>query len=248
MTAMSANDPIQAMLGQARYQVYQHEAGGDADQTTRLYLWGVDLAGAWHSHLSHIEIAVRNAMDRELRSWNANQQNTNGVLYTEEWTAENNAAPALYNILKGKLTGARKDAKKAAQRRHPNHPRYSHQPNHDDVVAQLMLGAWTHLLEEPGSQTGGPDREDLWTDCLRHAFPGANQGPQGRQEVGSSLEVLRVLRNRVAHHENLLTVNTLTRLNESLALLQKVSPGIPDIVMRRNRLRALHHEGQELRV
>lgn len=56
------------------------------------------------------------------------------------------------------------------------------------------------------------------------------------------MERLRILRNRVAHHENLLQVNTTTRLDSSLSLLASIDQDYPDLVMVRNSLRRLTRE------
>lgn len=53
------------------------------------------------------------------------------------------------------------------------------------------------------------------------------------------MEGIRRLRNRIAHHDNLLSVDIVARLNGSLALLALINRDFPDLVMRANTLRQL---------
>ena len=60
------------------------------------------------------------------------------------------------------------------------------------VVSELPFGFWKYLLSKRYESS-------LWTQCLRHAFPGLQ--PQRRSLVFSSVHESHVLRNRIAHHE-----------------------------------------------
>lgn len=236
---MTAPEALLALLGPARYQTYIDAAGGDHKRAGELYAWGTSLAGAWHAHIGYIEVATRNAIDRQLRPWNANQ----GVSYSESWTAEGGAAPPLYGILGKLLKDARAGANEDAHRRPMGHARKDATPNHDDIVAQLMFGAWTRLVMQPAGPGRGNERQmQLWDEALHQAFPGADPNERGRQYVGRQLQAIRKLRNRIAHHENLLSLPTVKRLNGSLTLLGMINNDFPDLVMGRNRLRQLAAE------
>lgn len=62
-----------------------------------------------------------------------------------------------------------------------------------DVVATLSFGFWVSLLSR-----GGHGNYDMkyWNPALRHCFKGVR-----RQDLHERLEVMRTLRNRIAHHE-----------------------------------------------
>jgi len=66
----------------------------------------------------------------------------------------------------------------------------------DQIVAGLNFGFWTGLL--------GPKYEQLWRDCLRHAFPHSSGR---RKQVMVALEGVRKFRNRLAHHDSILNVD-----------------------------------------
>jgi len=63
--------------------------------------------------------------------------------------------------------------------------------NPPHVVAELSFGFWLALL-------GSRYHPTLWVQALHRAFPNA---ARGRADIVRPLDHLRVLRNRVAHHE-----------------------------------------------
>lgn len=233
---VTKQDELMRFLGQARLSTYLAAAGGDAGRAADLYLWATELSGALHAQLSFVELAVRNAIDRQLVTWNDAQG------YGPGWTADGSAAPLLYQILRKPLNDARTWADKEAAVRHPRHPRHGLGVTHDDVVSQLMFGAWVKTIR-PISQSESNDRQkQLWTEAMGGAFPHADQSDAGRQAIGAQLETMRQLRNRVAHHDNLLAVDIRHRQNGILSLLSKVDPALPALAAARSPLRRLTRE------
>lgn len=215
--------------------------GQDQARAVDLYLWGSELAGAWHAHLSFVEVVVRNAMDRQLSTWNASQRH-NGNTLTREWTAPNGTGRMLHRLIGTSIDRAREWARDEANLRDPSHPRCGVAPTHDDVIAQLTFGTWSRLLRYPHQAGFQQSHQRIWDQALKLAFPHANQRDEGLLDVGGRLERLRVLRNRVAHHDNLLHVHIVTHLNSSLVLLGFIGQDYPDLVMAKNSLRRLVRE------
>lgn len=60
--------------------------------------------------------------------------------------------------------------------------------------------------------------------------------------LGNSFSNIQALRNRVAHHDNLLDVALGNRLNWTLSLLSKINPDYPSLAMARSQLRRLIRE------
>ena len=232
---MTQATTLQDLIGPARSAPYLTATHGDPKLAAALYAWGVELAGAWHSHISYVEVAVRNAIDVQLKQWNG--QHGGGP----EWTAPGKAGSLLHKIIGSAIADARVSAKKEAARRPTGHPRYGHHPTHDDVVAQLMFGAWSRLLMLPHHDPHVRQKK-LWSQGLCSAFPQGHSTDSGRETAGRQLESLRLLRNRIAHHDNLLRVNTIGHLNSSLSLLSKIDSSYPSLVMSRNSLRRLVQE------
>jgi hypothetical protein len=113
---------------------------------------------------------------------------------------------------------------------------------HDDVVAQLMFGAWVKLIRPISKTESSAPQKQLWTEVLRRAFPDSDQSDAGRRAIGTQLETMRQLRNRVAHHDNLLEVDIRHRQNGALSLLSKVDPALPALAVARSPLRRLVRE------
>lgn len=232
-------------LAPARFAPYLAAAHGDVARAEALYRWNSKLAGAWHVHLGYVEVCMRQAMDRQLQLWNSSQV-VAGRRLRKDWTAPHMAAPLLHDLIGQGIAKARASAQEDSRRRPPNHPRRRAAPTHDDAVAQLMFGAWSRLLLLPGAAHPRADQLLLWRECLSGAFPGVPNTSKGLHQVGHQVEGLRRLRNRVAHNENLLAVDSVARLNGSLTLLRAIDDALPEIVMRDSQLRTVSRQDPRL--
>jgi hypothetical protein len=87
------------------------------------------------------------------------------------------------------------------------------QPTEDRVIAGLSMGFWTAMI--------GRRYEQLWRDTLRHAFP---HGDGTRHQIAGYLNRVVILRNRVAHHESLITYPVAERHEDALELAATVDP------------------------
>ncbi|MFB2586822.1 Abi family protein [Herbiconiux liukaitaii] len=233
---MVEQDALETLLSPARMAAYRAAAGGRSDRAADLYLWATELAGAFHAQISFVELAVRNALDPQLGAWNANRGGR------REWTDPGAAEGELYHLLGRDIREARRRAERESAIRARHHPRQGHPVNHDDLVAQLMFGSWVKLLRPMSNAESSVRQQSLWREGLHLAFPGSDSGESGRIAVGSQLDTLRYLRNRVAHHDNLLTVAVSNRLEAILSVLSKIDASYPAIVMARSALRRLARE------
>lgn len=234
LSVVNRQRPIGVLAGPVRLAPYLKVAGGDDAKATELYLWAGDLAGALHSAIAFVEVAVRNSLDAQLAKWNAEQVGESG----RHWAFHGCSAPVLYELMGAKrLKFSQESAEKEARRRPYGHPRRDAPVTHDDVVAQLMFGAWVALIVPV---SGSPQRQQcLWAEGLNAAFPGVDSSDAGRVKLGGQLARIRTLRNRVAHHDNLLDVKVEHRLNDMLAVLRAVDPRLPALAMARSRVRAV---------
>ena len=139
-----------------------------------------------------------------------------------------------------------KDARRRGEReaviRAPSHARYAAAVSHDDMIAQLMFGSWVKILRPMSRAESSAKHQRLWSDQLHRGFPRADPGDAGRVALGDQLDTLRYLRNRVAHHDNLLTVNVLNRLNAMLSALSKIDADYSSLAMARSTIRRLTKE------
>jgi hypothetical protein len=228
---------LRTLLSEARTARYLTAASGDLDRATDLYLWATELSGSLHAQISFVELAVRNAIDPQLASWNAQQHGGSAL-----WTAHNATQQPLYNILAKDIREARRRAEKEANLRADDHHRSGDIVNHDDIVAQLMFGTWVKVLRPVTEQEAAEPQKLLWQQAVQQAFPHATQADSGRVQIGNQLDALRRLRNRVAHHDNLLEVNVHGRLNGMLSVLAKIDPDYPSLALARSSLRRILKE------
>lgn len=86
----------------------------------------------------------------------------------------------------------------------------------DGVISSLPIGFWGLLMNKKYEST-------FWTPALRHAFAGL--GKTSRAEVHEALQTAIVLRNRIAHHENILRYDPDSTLEILDWLLELLEPG-----------------------
>src|SRR5512135_2887187 len=60
---------IEPYLSHERLTPYRAAAAGDLEGALRLYEWNAQVGAAFLEVLGHLEIVLRNVMDRELRAW-----------------------------------------------------------------------------------------------------------------------------------------------------------------------------------
>lgn len=220
----------------ARLATYLSETNSDVDLAVQLYRWNIEMAGALYEALGIAEVFLRNAVDVQLRRWNAAQPPRQGVVYNHDWV-RNPAGPlwAILNPQRGNARGrystyidAYRRAEKDRDARPPGHRRHGLTVDHDDVVAHLTFGTWNSLLprRDPSTPSGLKPRAQatLWADALRHAFP---QHPNP-VVIKFWVERLHSVRNRVAHMEPLLDIDPMSYHRTVARLLNAIDPGLKD--------------------
>lgn len=163
---------LEGTLSPERMATYLRAASGDRESALRIYTWNTALSAAFYGPLQGLEVALRNAMHRELCA------KYGPVWYQEPGLALNPGH--LHRISR---------AKKLLER-----GRYPTDSPH--VVAALSFGFWVSLLG-PGGR-GFDYEKTLWRPALYKAFPHRRLS---RRDAHKRLDYLRTLRNRIAHHE-----------------------------------------------
>lgn len=185
---------VEVWLSPARHGRFLATAAGDPALALRLYEWDAEVSAALHHDLGHLEVGLRNAYDRALtRRWPG----------PPHWTAAHQTLfPPLYRTRShGRVDindRPRRLLRDALQQAGVNAPS-------GKVVAELTFGFWRYLSSAAHEKT-------LWVPALHTAFPtGTDRGG----DVDAPIARLHKLRNRVAHHEPLLAVDLLDRLNDA---------------------------------
>lgn len=174
---------LDSHLMPARLAPYVQACGGDVAKARRLYVWNIEISGAFWGPISGVEIAFRNTIHRALASH----------IGRPDWwhdSAVHQPDVAKAHEEEGRLQRQRR--------------RISHAPplTADDVVASLSFGFWSSIVAGPSNAF---EQNRFWHICLRLAFPNwrYRPGTTGRKDFVRRVEVLRKFRNRVAHHEPL---------------------------------------------
>lgn len=171
---------LETSLSTERLGTYLNATGGDRAKAVKLYTWNTAVSAAFYGPLQALEVALRNAMNRQL-----------DAAYGPGWY--DLAGPRLD---RGCLTRVAQAKSELAKDKYPTDPPH--------VVAALSFGFWVSLLGPGGfidshTKTKANYEMTLWRPALRQAFPHAIK--ISRKDVHAPLNYLRTFRNRIAHHE-----------------------------------------------
>ena len=171
-------DELETALSRARLSTYLGAAGGDRERAIRLHAWNTAVGAAFYGPLQGLEVVLRNAMHRRLAE-----------CYGPTWYDHPGAG--LDRGAVGRVKGARSEM-----------ARDSHGDDPHRIVATLSFGFWVSLLG-PGGRTEDGRKANyemtLWRPALRGAF--VHRATLTRRQAHHPLNALRILRNRIAHHE-----------------------------------------------
>ncbi|UEM21938.1 hypothetical protein JL100_004005 [Skermanella mucosa] len=185
---------------------------GDRERAIRLYAWNATVSAAFYEPLQGLEIALRNAMHRELTA-------KFGLLWYE-------------NPLCGLDTKTL--AKLAATRGELLRDRYDDTP--PQIVSALSFGFWIALLG-PGGQSPFSGRANyemtLWRPALFKAFPHKRIS---RKAAHAPLDYLRVFRNRIAHHEPIFSRHLARDYESILEVTGWICPATRDWIAHHSRV------------
>jgi hypothetical protein len=161
-------------LSEPRFRNFLNATKGQHEAAVALYVWNAEVSAAFLGVLHHVEVLLRNAIDRQFPETDLGH----GVSIRggDVWLTD-------ADVLEGPGLEKVDDAiaRLVEESRVPTRPR---------LVASLTLGFWAALF--------AGRYEDLWRSTLRGAFPNGNGR---RNQVRSPLARTLQLRNQIAHHE-----------------------------------------------
>lgn len=132
-------------ISEPRFAPYLREAKGDETAALELYKWSTRMTSATYELIAHVEVFMRNAIDRALSQ--GYRDETCGI----PWLLRE---PPLKVEAMRRVTDVR------------DRLRDQHRESRHQIVAGLSFGFWAGML--------GPRYEEEWRLSLRHAFPGGN--------------------------------------------------------------------------
>lgn len=211
MDSSQQEKTLENLAGQPRLQTYRNSGV----PPVHLYQWNAAASAEIFMILGYLEIALRNHIDRALPS---------------SWALPGQTPKSLYSLLKTPLRTAQNTAHKLADSK-------GRELTHDDAVAQLSFGVWCHLIGKSNSASEHR-QQDLWEIRCAAVFKEPKY-ENNRVALGQRLERLRKLRNRIAHHENLLQVKLTKRLHDINWVLNSLDPNYVPFVMENSRIEEL---------
>lgn len=174
---------LEPWISRARLEAYRPEGGDDFSMIVT-YLHNVRLCESLYTCLGFLEVALRNSIHVNLSQHFGSQAWFNLPSILEYYQA--------------------KEVKKISDRiRQEGKPVTA-----DRVVSELSFGFWVSLLSKPYDTT-------LWrankAALLKGAFPNVPTRKRQRNQIYKRYNTIRLLRNRVFHHETLWNRTTLLR-------------------------------------
>ncbi len=172
-------DALESSLSPERITTYVQATGGDRELALRLYTWNTAISAAFYGPLQGLEVALRNAMHRQLTA-----------KYGADWY--DNPACGFDGGTLNRIDQTKSSLTRGG---------YAVDPPH--VVAELPFGFWVTLLGRGGwaalPETGKKSYDmTLWRPALHKSFPHSRRN---RADTHRPLDYLRTFRNRIAHHE-----------------------------------------------
>ncbi|MDR0954650.1 MAG: hypothetical protein LBM20_04620 [Rikenellaceae bacterium] len=165
---------MEKIFSTKRMQRYLAAHTGDPDKAILHYQCNIELAEAFYPTISVFEVALRNALNRELIA----------LAGKDDWYESLCKQPDMNDLYKKYIEQAKRQI---ANRKETSSP--------DKIVAELTLGFWVSLLNRKYEKL-------LWKD-LRRAFPYMPKAERQRKNISVPLNSFRAFRNRVFHHESI---------------------------------------------
>jgi len=208
-------DALETSLSPERMATYVGRAGGDREKAVRLYTWNTAVSAAFYGCLQGVEVALRNALHRELTA-----------RYGADWY--DLPGPNLDAGTLSKISTARADLKRDG---------YPDDPPH--MVAALSFGFWVALLG-PGGRlpVGGKANYEMsiWRAAAFRAFPHTRIS---RRAAHAPLDYLRTFRNRIAHHEPIIDRHLSADYSSLLQVTGSICPQTLSWISHHSRVPAL---------
>lgn len=170
---------FQHILSSERLNRYLGACGNDTRKTMTLYRLNLNLSQEVFTLLSCFEVALRNAIDRQLTARLGN-----------DWLRDAIMPGGIFDI-----QSCRDSAKiiRKAYNRLDRNGEYMHHK----LLAEMEFGVWKYMFANPQYRATG--------QCLLNIFPNK---PRSSSEVQynqaymfNELDGVNILRNRIAHHE-----------------------------------------------
>lgn len=190
---------FEAVLSPPRFATYVRGCDGNRSRAMALYCWNTEIAAAFYTPLQFAEIAVRNAAIEAI------------VL---EFGTDWHASPGFQFTLPTRVghMRPRADLQNLASRHRTT----------GAVAAELKFAFWQQLFVRAQDLR-------LWDRHLRDIFPGIPRNltvAEAREQIHGYLQMIRSLRNRIAHHEPIISRDLAADLAAATKLIKWRRPSV----------------------
>lgn len=194
----SAFAPLRRMISAERFSTYMAAAGHDEERALLLYLWNAQLGEAFHLPIQAVEVGLRNCVDQALQ-----------LEFGTTWWGDGD----FRTLVDRQQIEAIDVALHGIARRGDS-------PTHGGMVSGLSFGFWVAMLKPRYNPR-------FWSRRLRNAFPHLPRA-EDRRSLEQRLQAIRILRNRIAHHEPIIRRDTSKDYAELMTTLRWMSPAMHD--------------------
>lgn len=208
-------ESIARLLSPQRFDTFVRAADGDLEVALRLYAWNIEISSAFWGSFHMLEISLRNALHSQLAKLAKQEDWWNARLLLPRDTKRDLLHSDTTNEIRKAISSATKKQSAKGLQTEPGH-----------VVAELSLGFWIGMLANRYQQR-------WWEKCLTHAFP-HYAGRRG--EIHLTLDRLRMLRNRIAHHEPIFERDLTIDHDKICGLIGYIEPEARAWVMNNSRI------------
>ncbi|WP_457946957.1 hypothetical protein ACTAQI_15240 [Pseudarthrobacter sp. alpha12b] len=190
---------LTAWITKRRFDEYMVAANYDPTAARELYEWNVSVAAAFFELISHVEVALRNAVDGILEPLEVKE--TARVRVQNGWWFSSSTF-----LTEHELNFYKTAVKHLGTR--------AEGASRDKVFSAMTFGIWEGIF--------GPSYEELFRRHLVYAFPNRGAGFK-RDTVHKSVLALRNLRNRIAHHQAVFDLPLEERFEQAMDLLRWIN-------------------------
>jgi Abi-like protein len=206
---------LERWLSAPRLGRYLAATGDDRARALLLYDWNARISAAVLRDLAHLEVALRNAYDVALTPATPPGQT--------HWT---HAPEAVFPPIHRTKRAPGRPAQQTDINRKPRdiidasvQAAGGYSAPAGKVVANLTFGFWRYLSSKAHEKS-------LWVPYLHAAFPPKTN----RGELDARVGRLHNVRNRVAHHEPLLSTSLPAALQDLLWVAERLDPSIAQYI------------------
>lgn len=204
-------------VSRPRLSKYRPHNGTDLEMAVN-YFWNIELSEALYPGFAALEVTLRSSVHEALTAREGTDMWFRTRLEPGQLRAYADAYLNLLRDLKGQ------------------------HPTSGQIVVQLPFGFWTTLLSQPYNQSlWAPQKSALFKAVFTHLPP----VPNNRHFVHQRYNTLRLLRNRVMHHEPILFRHDLYKeWDGMIEAIGWINPTIRDSVLVIDRFDATFRHGK----